>query len=337
MQQPRELPRLGSVSHAKRISNSNRADSIPISTNTNTIGFKSVLDMTDRVLREHYPYYARSLKRKRDWGLQSAIEIFSNLSNKAEALGRKTYDVEENRRNFDFLRRQIQYNRDKYARDNILNSERSEILPEQVVNALKSFNFYNIPISKDGVLLNNMTEQGHLIIGNTMYHDFNRKGNLNPLKIPRLRYLVSENTNVPIDKVSQFPEYRILHAWISKRNRFQNELQKILKYQNKMNNPQRMAKLISNKIGSLPPNVAVNQNIYDTARSFIHPSDMENLRELGENILLPAELHQFSSNKERLRPFFNKMLNSSKLNPAVKTRFAQYMEKYPNNILDMNI
>lgn len=331
------LPELGSVKHRKFLTRSPALGAINIETNEMPVGFKSIINATKNVLDQQYPYYSKSLKRKRNWGLETVIDVFSNLSKKAENEGRKSYDLEELGRVNEYLKRQINYNRDKYSRDTILNSERSELLPIQVVNALKSFNLFDIPISSDGVLLSPFSSEGVVRIGQTKYYDWNKKGELNPLRIPRLRNIIAEVTGVDSKYVIQFPEYRILRAWIGKRGKFQNELQKILKYQNKMNDPKRMSKLISDKIASLTPNRAVPENVYENARSFIHPSDMANLEELGERVLLPESMTQFTTNKDRLKPFFNKMLNSGKLAQNVKRRFAEYMEKYPSDIRNMII
>jgi hypothetical protein len=64
---------------------------------------------------------------------------------------------------------------------------------------------------------------------------------------------------------------------------------------------------------------------------------MQNLRMLGDQVLIPEETRQFTTNKEKLKPFFNKMLNSGKLNAGIKRTFATYMEKYPADIRNMVI
>lgn len=335
--QAREIPRLGGVSRTKPVSTAQAFGAIPIETAQNSIGFKSILEMAKTAMNEHYPYYAKSLKRKRNWGLEAMIDIYSNFSRKAEQNAKENYDAEEVARKNEFVRKQIDYNREKYRLDNILNSERAELLPIQVVNSLKAFDLLTVPISRDGRLLSPLENVDGFRLGAATYYSYNKKGEINPLKLPLLKAMIAYNTRVQPKFVTQFPEYRILRAWISRRGQFQSELQKILKYQNKMNNPKRMARLIGDKIGSVRPNNEVNDNVYEEARSFIHPSDMQNLRVLGDQILLPEQIQQFSTNKDRLKPFFNKMLNSGKLEGPIKRRFAAYMEKYPSDIRNMVI
>lgn len=329
---------LGSTKKLRtRMSDATGVGAYNVGENLDPVGFKSVIAMTDKVFKEHYPYYAKSLKRKRDWGLKALIDVYERLNSKAETKAKKLYDEDEVERNQAFIDKQVDFNKERYRKDTIFNTERSQLIPIQVLNSLKAFELFDIPISSDGTLLNNITSRGFTERGNVRYFDFNKKGELNKLRIPRLRSLISDATGTPYEMVSQFPEYRILRAWISRRNSFNSELQKILKYQNKMNNPERMARLIAGKIRSLPSNTQIDNDVYDAARSFIHPNDMSNLTELGERILIPEEMGRFSKHAERIKPFFKRMLNSGKLPSNLKRTFASYMEKYPSEIREMNI
>lgn len=315
----------------------NRQNTFQLDNNEGSIGLKSVIPGMKAVLEQFFPVYGKSLKRNRDWGLQALLNVHSELLRKAENNAVKNHDVEEVQRKERFLGKQIEYNKSKYAKDTILNSERSELLPIQVVNSLKAFDLTNIPISSKGELLCDITEDGFRQINNTRFFDFNKKGELNPLRIPRLRLLVGEKLNIDQKFLTQFPEYRILKAWVSKRSNFSNELRKIATYKNKYNDPKRMGRLIASRLTNLPKEELIPNQDIGMAKRFIHPSDMENLKFLAEEILLKNTIKPIATRQERVRNIFNKYLKSGKLLDFAKRNFAGYMQTYPQEINNMNI
>lgn len=307
---------------------------------TDPIGFNESVRIVNDILAAEYPAITHGLKIDRGDGIITSLLMQDKLNKKIEKNLTKNWDEQQNKRNDDYYDTVAKYNAKRAEDMKMHNPERAQLIPQEVFDSLRAFSLDKYPISDNGRLLMDPDQQ--VIEANSKkYFAFDKKGNLNPLRLPVLFQQVSNLTQFTDFKprhIRQIPEYRVLRSYILSRGdngKFKKSLEKIKRYKDSLTNPKKLVNRILSKLDKVSLKTGALDN--KEFNKFISSTDQKSVQELG-SILDKGNLTKVAPYPGKLRSYFKKYLTEGKLTNAGKEKFAQFIQIYPKKIdKDYNI
>lgn len=306
------------------------------------IGFNESVRIINDVLEKEYPAISKGLKVDRGDGIITSMLLQDKLNKKFEKNITKNWDDEQNKRLDDYYDTVAKYNAKRAEDMKMHNPERAQLLPAEVFNSLRAFKLDSFPIDNNGRLLMSPDLSDQVVtVGAKKYYAFNKKGDLNVLRVPVLFHKISKLSlfdGMKARHVKQIPEFKVLRSYILSRGnnaKFKRDLERIARYKQSLTDPNKLVNRILGKMDKISIKAGPLRN--SEYNKFIASTDQKSVEELG-NILSKENIVKVAPYPKKLKSYFKKYLTEGKLSNLGKSKFAEFVQIYPKSIdKDYNI